>query len=501
MKNLMVVLLWMMVIVGCEQTTTSHISDGGTSGKVVFTFDKSNTPTSVKSLTTILSRSGYISLERTLDIVNDTSAVILFEEVAIGIWKVKVDAKNDQGQVVFTGESEVTVEEGEIVGVNLILDPVSTGVGGVSISVSWGAGRKPIFPKNYGGVNREAAMCVIQTTDGGYAIGGSGVAQSGDVDGWMVKTNSSGDIIWTKYFGGSSEDRINDIVQTSDGGFLFVGYKTGNDEDSWVVKIDSSGAVVWEKTFGGYGLDAFLKIKKGFDNTYWLCGYYYNSNFYEGRVAVIHSDGSMAWSKTYGGEGGDFAMNILPFQSGGALVVGNNGSIAGKSYDFWAFRINSEGGLVWEKTYGGSNDDRVAGICSTADGKIILTGYTTSYGNGTQDAWVVSINDLGVMLWSKTIGGFGIDYLLSVERSIDNNYIATGISTSYGYGQQGWAIKINSSGALVWSKTYGGPGTEGISDHSQTQDGGFVFAGSTKGVSNVNEDFWLGKTNADGVLE
>ncbi len=501
MKNIIVVILSMILLVGCEQASTSNFENSGNSGKVAFTIDKSSAPVNVKSLTTILTRSGYVSLERNLDMVNDTNAVILFDQVAVGLWKVQIDAKNDQGQIIFTGQSEVSVIEGMVVSINIVLNPVATGMGSVQINISWGAGIKSIFPKNFGGNNKEYAMCVIQTKDGGYAMGGSGVTETGNVDAWMVKTNSKGEVKWSLYYGGASEDRINDMVQTSDGGFLLVGYKTEGDEDSWVAKIDSTGKIVWQKTFGGVGMDSFLKIKEGINGTYWLCGYYYNSNFYEGRVVVMHKDGSMAWSKTYGGEGGDFAMNILPLQSGGALVIGNNGSIAGKSYDFWAFRINSEGELIWNKTYGGSNDDRVAGICSTIDGQFILTGYTTSYGNGTQDAWALCINDEGSAIWSKTMGGLGADYLLSVERSMDNNYIATGYSNSYGNGQQGWAVKFNASGVSLWSKTYGGPGTEVISDHSPTQDGGFVFSGSFKGVSAISEDFWLGKSNSEGVLE
>jgi predicted GH43/DUF377 family glycosyl hydrolase len=139
MKHLLLFLSIFFVFIGCEKSNPSAVNVQTTSaGKVAFTFDKVNAPAAVKTLTTTLSRSGYTTIEKTLNIASDTSASILFEQIAIGTWKVKVDAKNESGQVLYTGQSEVVVLENSVSMVNLVLSAVSSGVGSVQINVSWG---------------------------------------------------------------------------------------------------------------------------------------------------------------------------------------------------------------------------------------------------------------------------------------------------------------------------------------------------------------------------
>jgi predicted GH43/DUF377 family glycosyl hydrolase len=139
MKHLIVLFILFFLLAGCEQSNAPiDVPPNSTSGNVALTFDKSSTPAAVKTITTILSRSGFSSLERTLDIYNDTTAVILFDKIAVGTWQIKVDAKNESGQTVYTGQSEVIVLEGTVSMVNIVMAPVATGVGSVQINVSWG---------------------------------------------------------------------------------------------------------------------------------------------------------------------------------------------------------------------------------------------------------------------------------------------------------------------------------------------------------------------------
>lgn len=140
MKKIIVMFTFAFIIAGCDQSNppTATVQTGN-SGMVAFTFDKVNAPASVKTLTTTLTRSGYSTLQKTINIVTDTSASILFEQVAIGTWKVKVDAKDENGLVLYTGQSEVIVVENSVSQLNLVLSAVATGVGSVQINVTWGA--------------------------------------------------------------------------------------------------------------------------------------------------------------------------------------------------------------------------------------------------------------------------------------------------------------------------------------------------------------------------
>lgn len=139
MKNVLCVFIIVLVFAGCENTAPPTSSNAlSSTGALYFSFDKANAPAAVKTLTTILSRSGFTKLEKTINITTDTSASILFEQVAIGTWKVKVDAKDESGKVLYTGESAVIVLENSVSQVNLVLTPVSSGVGSVQINVTWG---------------------------------------------------------------------------------------------------------------------------------------------------------------------------------------------------------------------------------------------------------------------------------------------------------------------------------------------------------------------------
>jgi predicted GH43/DUF377 family glycosyl hydrolase len=139
MKYLLPLLVFIFIITGCEKTSSpTSNTEHSSSGALYFSFDKANAPASVKTLTTTLSRAGYSTLEKTINITTDTLATILFEQIAIGTWKIKVDAKNENGIVLFTGQSEVIVLENSVSQVNLLLTPVSTGVGSVQINVTWG---------------------------------------------------------------------------------------------------------------------------------------------------------------------------------------------------------------------------------------------------------------------------------------------------------------------------------------------------------------------------
>lgn len=140
----MIFLLGALLFLSCEKTNTPSGNDAlpSNSGNVAFTLDKANAPAAVKSITSTLTRSGYATLTKTLNIDSDTSATILFTEVAVGTWRVKVDAKDESGKLLYTGEADVIVLESTVTQLSLTLNPVSTGVGSVQINVTWGSGEK-----------------------------------------------------------------------------------------------------------------------------------------------------------------------------------------------------------------------------------------------------------------------------------------------------------------------------------------------------------------------
>lgn len=153
---------------GCQDNPQSTNSpDQNNAGRILFSIDKVNAPNDVRTLTTILSRSGYPSKQKVFDIIRDTGATILFEEVETGTWMIQVDAKNDSGKIIYTGKSEVTVFENFVSQVNLVLTKVLSGTGSVLINISW--------QNNYQ-VWKDYAQNPVLSKTGGY-IDWGGVGQ------------------------------------------------------------------------------------------------------------------------------------------------------------------------------------------------------------------------------------------------------------------------------------------------------------------------------------
>ena len=154
-------------------------------------------------------------------------------------------------------------------------------------------------------------------------------------------------------------------------------------------------------------------------------------------------------------------------------------------------KTDSNGNMVWSKTFGGSDDDWAWAVQQTSDGGYIIAGYTESYGSGGSDVWLIKTDSNGNMVWSKTFGGSDIDYAESVQQTSDGGYIIAGVTAwSYGSGDV-WLIKTDSNGNIEWSKTFGGSDYDEAYSVQQTSDGGYIIAGDTCSYGSCKSDVWL----------
>ncbi len=317
-----------------------------------------------------------------------------------------------------------------------------------------------------GGSGDDYAHSIQQTTDGGYIVAGWTLSDDGDVSGyhggydfWVVKLNSSGDIVWQKCLGGSGEDEAHSIQQTTDGGYIVAGVTASNDGDVsgnrgdydfWVVKLNSSGDIVWQKCLGGSNDDAAYSIQQITDGGYVVAGYTEsndgdvsgNHGYSDSWVVKLSSSGNIVWQKCLGGSRCDNAYSIQQTTDGGYIVAGctesNDGDVSGNhgGYDFWVVKLNSSGNIVWQKCLGGSSYDEVCSIQQTADGGYIVAGGTLSNdgdvsGNhGSADFWVVKLNSSGDIVWQKCLGGSNDDAAYSIQQITDGGYVVAGYTES-----------------------------------------------------------------------
>jgi PGF-pre-PGF domain-containing protein len=349
--------------------------------------------------------------------------------------------------------------------------------------------------KTYSGENNDVANSIIQTSDEGYAIfGNTNSFGTGLYDFWVVKINKSGVEEWNKTYGGTNYEVANSIIQTSDEGYILLGFTDSFGEglsDFWVIKLDSNGEQEWNKTYGGEGDDYTRSIIKTLDTGYLIIG---NTNsFGAGEfdfwVVKINETGEEEWNKTYGGEKSDYATSIIQASDGGYIVMGNTESYGSGNSDFWVVKINETGEEEWNKTYGGVNEDGIrANILQTSDG-YILAGFSESNSAGNYDFWVVKINETGEEEWNKTYGGEKEEIINSIIQTSDG-YILAGEKTINITHKDMLIMKINKNGGEIWNKTFKGDKNK-IPNSIILTNNGYILTGFTDSFGAGDIDFWV----------
>ena len=287
------------------------------------------------------------------------------------------------------------------------------------------------WEKNYGGTNADIFTTILPTADGGYLFSGNSSSTTGDVSGnngsddaWIVKTDATGNVQWTQNYGGSNVDSFSETVQTADGGYLLGGttYSSDGDvsslhgfADYWVVKTDATGNLQWEQNYGGSLADNLRAIVALSNGTFLIGGdaessdsdvtdNHGSSDYW---IANIDATGNILWAKSYGANQYDVLYDIVIAPDGGFLLGGqvspaSGGDISSNygSSDAWVVKIDATGNIIWEQSYGGSDQDQTRILVPALGGGYILGNSSqstnndvTSGNNGGRDYWLVKIDD------------------------------------------------------------------------------------------------------------
>ncbi|WP_457600399.1 PKD domain-containing protein [Hydrogenivirga sp.] len=365
-----------------------------------------------------------------------------------------------------------------------------------------GSSQAQEWMRSYGTSYKDRAFSVQQTSDGGYIVAGhTDHLGTGNDDFWVLKLNEHGIVQWERAYGESSYSEAYSIQQTSDGGYIIAGYGGG---DLWVIKVSSDGAVQWQKTYASSVPDIAGSIQETSDGGYIIAGRSgTTATFPDLLVLKLSSNGSVQWQKTYGGNNGEDAYSVQQTSDGGYIVAGYTNSFGAGSRDAWVIKLNPDGSVQWQKTYGGNVGEEAYSIQQTSDGGYIVAGYTDSSGAGSRDAWVIKLNSDGSVQWQKTYGGNGWDGAYSIQQTSDGGYIVAGYTFSFGNGgglPDFWVFKLDSEGSVQWQKTYGGNSTDEAYSIQQTSDGGYIVAGYTESFGAGSGDIWVLKLNSDGSV-
>jgi hypothetical protein len=316
--------------------------------------------------------------------------------------------------------------------------------------------------KTYGGPNPDSAYYIIQTADGGYALAAMTMSfGAGSYEAWFIKTDANGNMQWNKTYGGTRADWANAVVETTDGGYALAcftdkGWGSGYYE-FWLIKTDANGNAQWNQTYGGTDYDVPYGIVQTGDGGYVLGGASValgNFNFW---LLKTDANGNQQWNQTYGGTGDDAAYNVVQTSDGGYALAGRTNSFGAGSTDFWLVKTDASGNQQWNKTYGGTGVDLgYFGLVQIHDGGYALAGWTNSFGAGNYDFWLVKTDANGTMQWNKTYGGTGDDRAHDLIQTADGGYAMAGFTSSYGAGlEDAWVIKTDPAGSALDGFKYG----------------------------------------------
>lgn len=342
------------------------------------------------------------------------------------------------------------------------------------------------WDKTFGGSDDEYPRDAVQTRDGGYLFAGcsaSGIsgdrteASRGYEDYWIVRTDTNGVKRWDKRYGSASSDYLFSIQQTADGQFILCGGSGGwasgdkssssfGYEDFWLVKVDTNGTKLWDRTIGGDGVDRPQALQQTRDGGYILAGFSSSGTnahksqpcrgAYDYWIYKTDTNGYRQWDKTFGGMGDDELACLDQTRDGGYILGGftsttNDGDVSELprgGLDYWVVKVDSNGTKQWDHRFGGSSDDQLQSVRQTSDGGYILGGWSSSSNSGDRtecrrglsstdkDYWIVKVNENGIKVWDKAIGGQSDDYLYSAWEESGGSYVLAGYSCSAASGEK-----------------------------------------------------------------
>ena len=378
-----------------------------------------------------------------------------------------------------------------------------------------GACPPTLWAKTFEGVG---GASVHPTSDGGFIVVGSKKPSTNfPPDIYVLRLNADGGVIWQKTYGGNNPmfspagNSGESVDLTSDGGFIVAGqanYFGAGYADFWVLRLDANGNVLWQRTYGGVRSDGYWpQVRTTSNGNFVLVGR--TDSFGSGGdlwVLLLDPNGGIIWQKTYGGSAYDGSYPSVGLVSDGGFIVASATNVTNYfgagNVDAWVLRIDALGNVMWQKTYGGLAQDSPwieNSVQQTSDGGFVVTGYTSSFGAGGQDFWVLRLDGNGTVLWQKAYGGTQDDVAYSADLTSDGGFIVSGYTKSFGAGgQDRWLLRLDYNGNLVWQKTYGGNRDEGSHSIRVTSDGGFISIGFQESFGGGG--LWVLRLDANGGL-
>lgn len=362
------------------------------------------------------------------------------------------------------------------------------------------------FERMIGGPKTDRGVFVTPTSDGGYVVvGATSSYGAGGEDAYLVRTDSEGELLWARTFGGPGEDNGWQVEELSDG-LLVAGFTSSfgaGGFDCYLIKTDSNGELEWSRTYGGEGKDRCWGMVAAGDGGNVLVGETTSEGAGEEDCLLVKvgSGGEELWSRTFGGERSDRCFSIARAEGGGFVLAGQTYSDGAGDRDAYILKTSSSGEFEWSKTFGGAASDVGHSVTAVPDGSFLMTGYTTSLSESGDDPYLVKIDAQGEVHWTRVLHLEGINHTLTGDLTHDGGFCLTGFSAHSERGASAaMLVKTDPEGHLEWSEEFFSSHTGQSLGYTvrATSDGGCVFTGHATVSGSEDLDMLLVKVEAEG---
>ncbi len=367
-----------------------------------------------------------------------------------------------------------------------------------------------LWTKTYGGDHHESAHSIQQTIDGGYIIaGGTDSFGAGYYDMWLIKTDENGNIEWRQTYGGYFLDYAKSVQQTEDGGYIIAGYTDSfgaGDDDFWLVRIDENGNEEWNQTYGGIHRDRAESVKQTTDGGYIVVGWFETLGISYLNSLIIKTDenGNEEWTVTYGGENFSTANSVIQAADGNYIIAGVIKPYGDENCDFMLLKIDENGNIEWNQAYDYDFHDIANCVQQATDGGYIIVGYTGPFDSYDRDYLLLKTDENGNEEWNQTYSFSNNNFAESVQQTTDGGYIIAGRNNPYGSSYADyWIVKTDEFGNEEWNQTYNycGATADYAESIQQTNDGGYIIGGRTHNFATYDSDVWLIRLGSEVIAE
>ena len=359
-------------------------------------------------------------------------------------------------------------------------------------------GANLLWEKTFGGTGDDRAFYAANVGDGYVVVGSSTSFEQGKTVACAVRFDHDGNQLWNHTYSENAGAEFRYVSSLQDG-FLLVGntFLASGNIDGYIMKLDTHGNPIWNVTLrASEGINKlFSGVTDG--NNLIVTGLtepQTNGTHSQAWIIKLDSNGNLVWNKTFGDSVESAARAVTLTRENCYMVAGYTDSSGDGNYDFLVLKLDANGNLLWGKTFGGLESDKAYTITSLAN-SCIIAGDTRSKGLGESDAWIIKIDLNGDMLWDQTSGGINFDSPTFITVSPDGGYLIAGTTFSFGNGERDfWLFKVSDAGKISWSCSVGRSGYEEAYGVLYAGGNDYVLAGWTNSIgSGGRYDFYVVK--------